>query len=67
VAITIALRMTASQTVDLRNNLQQSIGHAMTHLRLQKSIYLILQWGWRGPAVLAVAVLGLWLYHLWTY
>ncbi len=39
----------------------------ITHRRMQKSIYWIMQWGWRGPAVLAIAVFGLWLYHLWTY
>jgi hypothetical protein len=36
----------------------------MTHLRVQKSIYWILQWGWRGPAIVILAVFLLWLYYL---
>ena len=35
---------------------------AMTPMRLRKSIYWIMQWGWRGPAVIALAVFCLWLY-----
>jgi hypothetical protein len=43
-------------------------GHAMsamTPLRLRKSIYWIMRWGWRGPALLAIAVFFLWLYEMW--
>jgi hypothetical protein len=36
----------------------------MTHLRVQKSIYWILQWGWRGPAIVILTVFLLWLYYL---
>jgi hypothetical protein len=38
---------------------------SMTPMRLRKSIYWIMQWGWRGPALLAVAVFCLWLYEMW--
>jgi hypothetical protein len=38
---------------------------AMTPMRLRKSIYWIMQWGWRGPAVIALAVFCLWLYEMW--
>jgi hypothetical protein len=40
---------------------------AMTPMRLRRSIYWIMQWGWRGPAVVLVLVLILWIYYLWTY
>jgi hypothetical protein len=40
---------------------------AMTPMRLRRSIYVIMQWGWRGPAVIFVLALILWLYYLWTY
>lgn len=40
---------------------------AMTPMRLQKSIYWIIQWGWRGPAFLAFAVFCLWLYEMLKY
>jgi hypothetical protein len=39
-------------------------GQVMTHLRVQKSIYWIMQWGWRGPAIVILAVFLLWLYYL---
>ena len=37
----------------------------MTHLRTQKSIYWIMQWGWPGILFLILAILGLWLYDQW--
>ena len=39
----------------------------MTPMRLRQSIYWITQWGWRGPVVIFVLALILWLYYLWTY
>jgi hypothetical protein len=39
----------------------------MTPMRLRRSIYWIMRWGWRGPAVILILVFLLWLYYLWTY
>jgi hypothetical protein len=39
----------------------------MTPTRLRRSIYWIMQWGWRGPAVVAFVVFFLWLYEMRKY
>jgi len=28
----------------------------------KKLIYLLVKWGWRGPAVLALVIFGIWLF-----
>jgi hypothetical protein len=33
----------------------------------EKLIFWLMRWGWRGPATLALVVLGIWLYSLWKY
>ena len=33
----------------------------------EKLIFWLMRWGWRGPAALAIVVLGVWLYSLWKY
>jgi hypothetical protein len=33
----------------------------------RKLIFWLMRWGWRGPAALAVVVVGIWLYSLWKY
>ena len=33
----------------------------------RKLIFWLMRWGWRGPATLALVVLGVWLYSLWKY
>jgi hypothetical protein len=33
----------------------------------EKLIFWLMRWGWRGPATLALVVLGVWLYSLWKY
>jgi hypothetical protein len=33
----------------------------------KKLILWLMRWGWRGPAALAIVVLGVWLYSLWKY
>jgi hypothetical protein len=33
----------------------------------RKLIFWLMRWGWRGPATLALVVLGIWLYSLWQY
>jgi hypothetical protein len=33
----------------------------------RKLIFWLMRWGWRGPAALALVVIGVWLYSLWKY
>ena len=31
----------------------------------EKLIYLLIKWGWRGPATLVIVLLGVWLFSKW--